>query len=563
MNDPDRAATWPANIDDDLPEHLWAPLGLMVDDEPLRSGATGGLVSLAFFREALGRAKWVWCATAALGLLIGSGLYLRYPPAYHAEASVVLVDAQNTDPEVDVLTDQSVADSQPVAASVVRELGLQQSVASFRDEYTVTVVTPNVLTLDVSARSSAAAVQRVAAVATAFLQYRAKYEQTQEQQQLAQLAQEVNTAEQNLHTLDSEIDAMPSPQVTQLTRDQQTRLDKLQTQAGAAKGVIVNNTAAEAAAKTATLALVSGSYVLNPAAPVKQSRAKAISLYVAGGLFGGLVVGMAGVIVAALLSDRLRRRDDVAAALGAPVRLSVGSLRAPARWRPVRPRRAQARDRDVKRIAAYLRGAVSGSPYGPASLAVVAVDDAQTVAPAVLELARSGAKAGRQVVVADLSAGHSLARLLGVRAPGIHPVTRDGAPIQVAVPARADVAPVGPVRGTDAPATWAEPDQALVAACSSADLLLTLVTLDPAVGGDHLTTWASEAIVAVTAGRSSAERVHSVGEMVRLAGIRFNSAVMIGADKSDASLGFADSAARPAESAAGGKAHRTANTDSA
>ena len=38
----------------------------------------------------------------------------------------------------------------------------------------------------------------------------------------------------------------------------------------------------------------------------------------------GLVIGMVIVIVRALVSDRLRRRDDIAEAIGAPVKLSIG-----------------------------------------------------------------------------------------------------------------------------------------------------------------------------------------------------------------------------------------------
>ena len=72
----------------------------------------------------------------------------------------------------------------------------------------------------------------------------------------------------------------------------------------------------------------------------------------------------------------------------------------------------------------------------------------------------------------------------------------------------------------------------------SADLLLTLATLDPAIGADHLATWASNAVVVVSSGESSAERIHSVGEMIRLAGMRLESVVLLGADKSDKSLGL-------------------------
>ena len=67
---------------------------------------------------------------------------------------------------------------------------------------------------------------------------------------------------------------------------------------------------------------------------------------------------------------------------------------------------------------------------------------------------------------------------------------------------------------------------------------LTLAALDPALGGDFLAEWATSVVAFVTAGQSSAERVHAVGEMIRLAGIQQVSAVLVGADKSDESLGL-------------------------
>ena len=42
----------------------------------------------------------------------------------------------------------------------------------------------------------------------------------------------------------------------------------------------------------------------------------------------------------------------------------------------------------------------------------------------------------------------------------------------------------------------------------------------------------------VTAGQSSSVRIHAVGEMVRVAGLRLVSVVLTGADKGDESLGF-------------------------
>ena len=148
--------------------------------------------------------------------------------------------------------------------------------------------------------------------------------------------------------------------------------------------------------------------------------------------------------------------------------------------------------------------------------------------------------------MADLSSDAHLARLLGVSDPGIYPVSQNGANLVAVLPERQDVAPIGPVPGGAFPTVRAQANAALVTACSSADLLLTLAALDPAFGGDHLGTWATNAVAVVTAGESSAERIHSVGEMIRLAGARLDSVVLIGADKSDESLGVMD----PAEQSA-------------
>lgn len=535
MNDPDQLITWSRG--DGLPDRLWAG-NTGEDGERSAAALTGGLANLGFFAAVLRRKARVWCLTAVLGLVIGTGLYVKFPPAYHASATVLLAYSPGSNSQVQVQNEASMAQSQPVAARVVHELKLPQSVASFQAAYSVTVVTPNVLTINVGAPSSTAAVQRAAAVATTFLQYRAQYARAQEQQQYAQLQQQYNAAQQRLQVLNAQSSQLPS---VLSTPAEKAEYNHLQTQISQQGQILQFVNGTELTTKTNTNALVAGSYVLNPATALPRSHVKGPALYFAGGLFGGLVVGMAGVIIAALLSRRLRNRNDVAIALGAPVRLSVGRLR-PRRWPPTLPWRAAKRKLDMKRVVIYLRGAVPGSSRGPASLAVVAVDDAQVVAQAFASLAASCAAERKQVVVADLSGGAYLARLLRVRDPGIHNVSQDGANLVLFLPQPEDVAPVGPLPGGASPAGPAQADPALLAACSSADLVLTFATLDPAFGADHLGTWATSVVVVVTAGESSAEKVFSVGEMIRLAGTRLDSVVLIGADKSDESLGVPDPA---------------------
>ena len=77
----------------------------------------------------------------------------------------------------------------------------------------------------------------------------------------------------------------------------------------------------------------------------------------------------------------------------------------------------------------------------------------------------------------------------------------------------------------------------LAVACGSADLLLTLADLDPALGAEHLSGWATDAVVMITAGRSSSAKIRAVGEMIRLADLSLVSGVLVGADKTDESLG--------------------------
>jgi capsular polysaccharide biosynthesis protein len=509
---------------------LWADDTPVAEEAEDRSSAdlVAGLVSLGFFGSVLRRKARVWCLTGLLGLVIGAGLYVKYPPAHHATTSVLLVYNTNENPEVQVQNEASLASSLLVAGRVVNQLNLPQSVASFQAAYSVTVITPNVLTINVGAPSSAAAVQRAAAVASAYLAYRAQYAQAQYQLLVTQLNQQSDAAQQRLTTLQAksdEVAAEPS------TPAQRSEYESLQTQIGQQNQIVQYAATTEATKKTDTNTVVTGSYVLNAATAVKPSKVKGPALYFAGGLFGGLVVGMAGVIIGALMSRRLRRRSDVAAALGAPVKLSVGPLR------KRRGRQGARQERDMKRIVAFLRGAVPGSSRGPASLAVVAVDDADVTARAVASLAGACAAEGKQVVVADLSAGGHLARLLGVSDPGIRPVSENGADFVMVLPEPEDVAPAGPVPGSY-PAVTTQASEAVVNACASADLLLTLATLDPSFGGEYLGTWTTDAVAVVTAGESTAEKIRSVGDMVRLAGTRLDSAVLIGADKKDESVGM-------------------------
>ncbi|HEX6519249.1 MAG TPA: hypothetical protein VF070_04430, partial [Streptosporangiaceae bacterium] len=292
--------------------------------------------------------------------------------------------------------------------------------------------------------------------------------------------------------------------------------------------------------QTATEAAAKGSVVLDSAAPLAHSRLKPLVLEAGVGFVMGMILGLAFVVIQALVTDRLRRRDNVAQALGAPVRLSIGPVRQ-SRWLPqlpTRPGRDRKSTADLQRVAAHLARVLPEESNGIVSLAVVAVDDVRLPATCLASLAVTCAAQGKQVIVADLCDGAPVAGLLSATDPGVRTVNVRDTTVTVAVPPRDDVAPIGPLDRVPVRLQRSSFGTEVAAACASANLLLTLVVLDPAIGGEHLATWSGHAVAVVTAGWSSWTKIHGVGEMIRLSGTRLISGVLIGADKTDDSLGM-------------------------
>jgi capsular polysaccharide biosynthesis protein len=496
-----------------------------------------GLVTLGFIKAAIRRSTRFLFVMTAVGLLGGFGYYVKSSPSYQASASVLLTLSPYENNLTAPADNQAIAETAAVAELAVQKLGLQESASSFLKTYTAASVTDQLLTITASAPSPNQAVLYASAVGNAFLKFRADQQHGQNNLFLQSLEAQVNQAKQRVNSINAQLSQLPSQPTSPTQESQISKLRVEQTSATAALSTLQTAISGNQTTTGADLtAALDNSQVLN-VTPLPYSKKKKLITYGALGLIGGLALGLTIVVVRALVSDRLRRRDDIAYALDAPVKLSVSTLGARRTLTP-RPSRAAKRDLDMQRVIAHLHSAVPRSTQVPASLAIVAVDNGPVVAQAVAALATSYASRGAQVIAADLSSGAYLAHLSGVKGPGIQTVSRNGVNFVVAVPDRDDPVPVGPLPSVTSPAGLARAGDALVASDVSADLLLTLVTLDPALGGEHLATWAANAVVVVSAGRSSAERIHGVGEMVRLAGMRLDSVVLIGADKRDESLGL-------------------------
>ena len=495
-----------------ISERMWAYDNFTSSGGPpaddLAADLTAGPTMRRSVRTALRRRAWLWCTMTVLGLVIGLGLLAEHPPGYQASASVLLGYGPYQSVTDMSVTDLSLAQSRSVAEGTLQRLGLQEGLASFQSSYTVTPVSERVLLITLTAPSSNTAVVRANALAAEFLQFRATVLENQQRLAFAAIDRQLAQATPA---------ALPGLQSAVAIYEADTQVD--------------------------TTSAVDGSGILSAAAPIHRSLKKTLT-DPGGGLLGGLALGLGFVIIETLVSDRPRRRDDVARALGAPVQFSVGKVRL-SRWLPARYRLAAARRAEIRRIAACLRRAVPSRAGGVAALALVPVGDSRAAALSVVSLARGCAQQGLTVVLADLCRGAPAARLLRAKAPGVREVNVSGVTLTVAVPDRDDELPVGPLHrgprrpGPD-PAPDPAPDQAtdpLAAACRSADLLLTLADLDPALGAEHLPGWATDVVVMVTAGRSSSAKIHATGEMIRLVNLSLVYGVLVGADKTDKSLG--------------------------
>ena len=240
---------------------------------------------------------------------------------------------------------------------------------------------------------------------------------------------------------------------------------------------------------------MNSSRMLDAAAPVPVSAKRTLAINAVTGLIAGLFIGLGFVIVRALISDRLWKRQDIARSLGARVRLSTGR---PPRWRCGRSRSGCARrssgSPEIQLMVQHLDQRIFWAKRPTPALAVVSVDDVKACALAVASLAvsywpRRQARPGRRPH-RDRPARRDARR-------------QDARHARVAVQRAGQAArrlPAGPGRRTGRgllPAAGRQQppggsgDIALDAAWDVADVVLTLATLTPALGADHLGTWAS------------------------------------------------------------------------
>ncbi len=499
-----------------------------VDDEqsedPELAEVAPAVVSLHFLRRALRRRWRVWAGCALAGVLLGAAVALALPTRSAASVTLLLAHPDGADPTMAMNTDVSLLRTRTVAERVVDELGIDLTSEQMQASILASVETTTVLQLEVEGPDADEARRRTEAVATTFLDFRNETMEVQTAARTDRYRIRVEALRSEATTLTAQYDVLSGsgPRGRAEAAEVLTRRAQVDAQISELEQEIERT-------RIVAGAVAGASHVLDPTAVLAgRSLVRSLALDTTAGLVAGGSVGAGWVLLGALLSQRVRRREEIAMALGTRVCCSVG--RVPTRvWRgaAVPARRRTSLERAVASVSGLVAPGPAGEGRAPVRWAVGAVENGPETTVLAAALAVDRARAGNRVLVVDLTergrVGHAVAGLWS--GDGTRPVVLrpDG------VPSRS----VGPLPGAELSAST------VTEAESASDLVLVVVDIDPAVGLDHVAARAERLVVVVSAGGSTAERLRTTAELARAAGLEPAEAVLVGADAADDSLGLA------------------------
>jgi hypothetical protein len=494
------------------------------EEGPVEEEIYPGLPGLRTMKAGLSRHRLFWTSCALLGLLIGAVFHLVIPAKYTAVTILYLTEPATGSYKVS--DDVSLVETNAVAyraANLVHihnlnDLPTWEGVA-FGDV---------LLEIEGDGTTRASAVRWTKALGSAFLTVR---EQTLGEQtnvvvssldsQVNQLQAVVLRLKNVITTLSGSTGSTAANEVTEMLSEQGTDEGQLTTLQNEVQQDLLEEKAVN-----------SGSYVLDPAQTPVVHTTRIFAEDGLSGLIAGLAIGVGVLAVGALISDRPRRRAEVAAVLGAPVELSLrgtpaepGLLRRTPRRRYIKRPGAQlklAQRRLRERLAQTRRPALALVSVGKGSIGTAAV--------MLAGMALSLAAEGKSVVLVDMAEGRPLAKVLGSRSKGsaVRTISSGGKQLRLAV----------------APEDVTTLDREAVT--KDTDIVLLLATADPALGAEHLRPWAEDAVVILRAGKVSNVLIEAVGQILRDAGVHPVSAILTGADAEDETSGTVESVHQPA-----------------
>lgn len=343
-------------------------------DERTTAFPPDSLVTFRFLRDAIRRHARVWIVLAIVGLAAGLAMPTLLPAASVSSARILLTHRDGDDPARAMATDVSLVTTHTVAQRVIDRLKLPETPDDLLKAYTATALTDRVLEISVGAETSDEATRLATVLAQTYLTFR--------REQVAQQEVPLHRDEDVATTLVAEAEAAARAAGENLTdpKDPNSReMSKLNIARDRLTYIQQQINDQEVAASR-----MNSSRMLDEAAPVPTSAKRTLVISAGTGLIGGLFIGLGFVVVRALLSDKLWKRQDIAQSLGSRIRLSVG--RPPRlRWWPFPSylRKSQQQHPEVRLMVQHLDQRIYWGKVPTPALAVVSVDDVPACALAV------------------------------------------------------------------------------------------------------------------------------------------------------------------------------------
>jgi hypothetical protein len=482
--------------------------------------ALGPIVHIRSLWAAVRRRWRVVVIAGLVGLVIGASLHLVLPRKDVATSDLYLAIPAGSNPQEVMANNLALLRTNSVAAQAIAAGGLHMSPHTLLGRFSGLSLSDNILSISFSGSTPSQAVAGARAVAQAFLTVQAGELRRQTNGLVHSLRSQITSLNSSIAALDAQIDnpataAASTGANNQLTNlinqrsDDQSQVSQLQGQVGEAL--------------TQEQSSNGVSHVLDPAAVVPASAAKALLVDGLSGLVAGLALGLVLIVFGALFSERVPDRVMVAETLGAPVALSLARYRSPRLLRRTRlAGRLRTPDPAILMIERRLRAQLELAPGSAMAVITMGRPDAAALGVGALALGLSAE--GHRVVVVDAADDRLLARMLGL-SPA--PDTMELSPIPTDEPEclRLLVAPPDPMQMAEK----APPDDA--------DTLLVLASLDPAFGGEHLASWVVDAVVVLSEPGVSLARMDISRQMLHQAGISLRSVILLGSDAEDESSG--------------------------
>lgn len=390
-----------------------------------------------------------------LGLLAGVVLGLRQPPAYEARSGVLLppsaVDSSGK-PLRNIATELRVAASAAVLGEAGKALEPPLGVRSLQRRVHVKALSPDIIQITAEAKSGRGAARVADAVAKAYVDYAGgaaaaeadvetsslRDQAADLNKQLVQLQNDITAARAKLGSLD--------PRSSDAARQSALLDSLLVSQVETSREVSTLNARIAEVNLNAKLAR-SGIRVLEPAIPPRAPTRRRLATALGVTLFTGMVVG----VVLALARDRgdprLRTRDAIAEAAGAPVLLSL-AVSHPVRDKQCRAAYARWQPNSVQRYAFTQALARLGLPgQSPSNVVIAATPGDKSACLFALHLALFLESAGTPTGLMLMSSEPASSLIRGAcatearRRPNLHPglevyelgQSEDAAPLRLPV----------------------------------------------------------------------------------------------------------------------------------